>query len=395
MRMSVGQHWEYRHTVLALCVLAYFGIRFTEFALSLVFPDIEEALGTSVLAIGVAVTASTVTYAISQLPSGALGDRFGERMVIIAALGLTGVASLLLAAAPVGGFIVLGMGLIGLVSGAYYSPATALLTDLFEETGRAIGVHRIGAQVVGFTGPVVAFVAASYGWRTVPFLSALVTIPILVGFGLFVRSRAPPQPETSLRERVHPSALTTILSRPKITFSTAIAGFAQFADTATFSFLPYILREYQGFSLQLAGVLFTLYFVALTVAQPASGWLSDRLGHDSVTAITLLIGVTGYIVLLSRSTVAIIVVAVVLVGLGMGWGPPVQSRIVDELPETERGVGFGLVRTVYIAFAGLCGVIIGGTVTLSGWGGAITILAIVMALPAVALGVNTIFRVGL
>jgi YNFM family putative membrane transporter len=393
--MSVGQRWEYRHTVLALCVLAYFGIRFIEFALSLVFPDIQQALGTSVFAIGVAVTASTVTYAISQLPSGALGDRFGERAVIIAALGLTGLASLLFAAAPRGSFIVLGMSLIGLVSGAYYSPATALLTDLFEETGRAIGIHRVGAQAVGFTGPIVAFVGASYGWRTVPLLSALVTIPILVGFGLFVRSRAPPQSETSLRERVHPSTLSTILARPKIAFSTAIAGFGQFADTATFSFLPYILREYQGLSLQLAGVLFTLYFVALTVAQPASGWLSDRLGHDSVAIITLLIGVTGYIVLLSRITFTLIVVAVVFLGLGMGWGPPVQSRIVDELPETERGVGFGLVRTVYIAFAGLCGVIIGGTVTISGWGGAIAILAIIMAIPAVALGVNTIFRVGL
>ena len=393
--MSVGQRWEYRHTVLALCVLAYFGIRFIEFALSLVFPDIEEALGTSVFAIGVAVTASTVTYAISQLPSGALGDRFGERAVIIAALGLTGVASLLLAAAPVGGFIVLGMSLIGLVSGAYYSPATALLTDLFEETGRAIGIHRIGAQVVGFTGPIVAFVGASYGWRIVPLLSALVTIPILMGVWLFVRSRTPTQPEVSLRERVHPSVLTDILSRPKTTFSTAIAGFGQFADTATFSFLPYILREYQGFSLDLAGVLFTLYFVALTIAQPISGWLSDRLGHDSVAVITLLIGVTGYIFLLSRITFAIIVVAVVLVGLGMGWSPPVQSRVVDELAETERGIGFGLVRTVYIAFAGLCGIVIGGTVTISGWANAIIILAIVMAIPAVALSVNTVFRVGL
>ena len=393
--MSVGQRWEYRHTVLALCILAYFGIRFIEFALSLVFPDIEEALGTSVFAIGVAITASTVTYAISQLPSGALGDRFGERAVIIAALGLTGVASLLLAAAPVGGFIVLGMSLIGLVSGAYYSPATALLTDLFEETGRAIGIHRIGAQVVGFTGPIVAFVGASYGWRIVPLLSALVTIPILMGVWLFVRSRTPTQPEVSLRERVHPSVLTDILSRPKITFSTAIAGFGQFADTATFSFLPYILREYQGFSLELAGVLFTLYFVALTIAQPISGWFSDRLGHDSVAVITLLIGVTGYIFLLSRITFAIIVLAVVLVGLGMGWSPPVQSRVVDELAKTERGIGFGLVRTVYIAFAGLCGIVIGGTVTVSGWANAIIILAIVMAIPAVALSVNTVFRVGL
>lgn len=151
--MSVGQRWEYRHTVLALCVLAYFGIRFIEFALSLVFPDIQQALGTSVFAIGVAVTASTVTYAISQLPSGALGDRFGERAVIIAALGLTGLASLLFAAAPRGSFIVLGMSLIGLVSGAYYSPATTLLTDLFEETGRRLVSIGLALKSLGLPAP--------------------------------------------------------------------------------------------------------------------------------------------------------------------------------------------------------------------------------------------------
>lgn len=160
--MSTIGRWRYRHTVLLLCVLAYFDVRFIEFALSLVFPNIEAALGTSVFTIGDAVTASTVTYALSQLPSGALGDRFGER-VIIAALGLTGVASLVLLVAPVGGAIVVGMSIIGAVTGTYYSPATALLSDLFEHTGRAIGIHRVGAQIVGLTGPVVTFLSVTYG----------------------------------------------------------------------------------------------------------------------------------------------------------------------------------------------------------------------------------------
>jgi YNFM family putative membrane transporter len=391
--MGLGQRWQYRHTVLTLCVLAYFGIRFIEFALSLVFPDIQETFGTSVFTIGVAVTASTITYALPQLPSGALGDRFGERAVIIAALGLTGLGSLILAAAPAGGFIVLGMALIGAVSGAYYSPATALLTDLFDETGSAIGIHRIGAQVVGFTGPVVAFVGVTYGWRVVPLLSVLVTVPILVGFGVLVRSRSPPRPELSFTERVHPSALTGLLSRPNIAFSTAIAGFGQFADTATFSFLPYILRRYHDLSPEVAGILFSLYFAVILVAQPASGRLSDRLGRDPVTVAALLTGVAGYLLFLVGATFAVVAAAVVLIGLGMGWSPPVQARIVDHLDEDQRGVGFGLVRTVYIAFAGLCGIVIGGAATISGWASAIVILAGAMAVPAIAIGANTLFRV--
>jgi YNFM family putative membrane transporter len=392
--MNAIRQWHYRHTVLALCVLAYFAIRFIEFALALVFPDIQEALGTTVFTIGVAVTSSTITYAIPQLPSGALGDRFGERTVIMAALGLTGLGSLILTITPAGSVLVVGMALIGIVSGAYYSPATSLLTDLFDDTGRAIGIHRVGAQVVGFTGPVVAFVVAAHGWRVVPLLSVLVTVPVLVGFGLFVRSSTT-NPERSIRERIHPSVLVGLVSQPRIAFTTAIASFGQFVDTATFSFLPYILREYHDLSLPMAGVLFTLYFVVLTVAQPIAGWLSDYLGCDSVAIVALLFGFAGYLALLAQGVFPVVVASVVLVGLGMGWSPPVQSRAIDLLDETERATGFGLIRTVYIAAASLCGVVIAGAVTIAGWTSAIVLLAVGMVVPAVALGANALFRVGL
>ncbi len=114
-----------------------------------------------------------------------------------------------------------------------------------------------------------------------------------------------------------------------------------------------------------------------------------------MTVATLLVGVTRYLALLSRDALVTVVAAVVLVGLGMGWSPPVQSRAVDQLTDTEHGTGFGLIRTVYIAFADLCGVVIGGAVTISGWASAIVTLAVVLAVPAVALGANVVFRIGL
>lgn len=387
--------WRYRHTVLLLCVLAYFGVRFIEFALALVFPDIEKALGTSVFTIGVAVTASTVTYALSQLPSGALGDRFGEQRVIIAALGLTGLGSLLLLVAPSGGIIVLGMSVIGAVTGTYYSPATALLSDLFEHTGRAIGIHRVGAQVVGLTGPAVTLLSVTYGWRAVPLASAVLVVPLVMGFWLFVRTPTPSQMDGSLREQLQPSRLGALLSRPPVAFTTAIAGFGQFVDTATFSFLPYILRAYGGFSPTFTGVLFPLYFLVVAITQPAAGWLSDRFGPDPVTVGTLLVGTAGLFGLLIGETVPAIIGAVVCLGVGMGWSSPVQSRAIDQLDADEQGTGFGLIRTVYIGFASLSGIVVGGAVTVGGWASAIGILAAGLLVPAAALCANAALRLGL
>ena len=65
----------------------------------------------------------------------------------------------------------------------------------------------------------------------------------------------------------------------------------------TTSFLPLLLREYHGLSIELAGTLFTGYFAAVTVSQPISGSLSDRLGRDIVTIGALLTGVVGFVLL--------------------------------------------------------------------------------------------------
>lgn len=376
------ERWQHQHTVLLLSVFAYFGIRFVEFVLSIAFKDIKATLEISTFVIGVAVTMSTVTYAMAQLPSGAIGDRFGQRRAVLASLGLTGAAALLLAAAPSGWFIVVGMALVGLVSGAYYSPATALLAEHFDKTGRAIGIHRIGAQVVGFTGPVVGIVGAAYGWRVLLLASGAVTTPILAGFQFLVNPSSGADPSVPIRERITPTTAKNILSRPPIAALTVIAAIAQFVDTATFSFLPMLLREYHGLSIEVTAGLFTVYFVTVAIGQPAAGWLSDRFGGDAVTVGTLAVALGGYLLLASRPPPMVVLGSVVCLGLGMGWGPPVQSRIVDLLGGDERGTGFGLVRTCYIGFAALNGLVIGGTVTISGWraGTAVLVFSLLLAI---------------
>ena len=380
-----------RRTVLALCVVAYFGVRFAEYVLTLVYPDVRAGVGVSDLTLGVGFTASTVTYALAQLPSGALGDRFGARRVVLAALLGTAVASLLLASASTGVVLVAAMALLGAVGGAYYSPATALLADRFDATGRAIGVHRLGAQVVGLTGPLVALLGVRYGWRAVLASGAVVAVPAFVGFALFVESGRRDRPVTaaasaastaSLGERLDLGTLRDLFSRRPIAVTTAVAALAQFADTAAFSYLPTVLRAYHGFSPPFAGTLFAGYFAVQTAIQVPSGWLSDRVGRDPVVVATLLSGVAGFCLLVVADRPVVVALGVALVGVGMGWSPPVQSRFFDHLDDEESGRGFGLVRTVYIGFAACCGLVVGGAVTVSGWGLALATLAGALALAA-------------
>lgn len=387
------RRWGRRHAVLAVAVAAYFAVRFVEFALSIVFKDVKVALGISTFVVGVAITASTVTYAFVQLPSGALGDRFGHRAVVLASVGCTGVASLLLAAAGSGLVVVMGMALVGLVSGAYYSPATALLTDRFADAGRTIGVHRLGAQAVGLTGPLVGVLVATNGWRAALVAAGVLTAPVLVGFATVVRPRPPSNPDASLTDRLAPGRLGAILSRPPVAATTVVAGLAQFVDTATFSFLPLLLREYHGLAVETAAALFTLYFVAVASAQPVAGWLSDHVRRNAVTVGALTTAVVGFLVLAVRPSGAFVVLGVAFVGLGMGWGPPVHAQFVDHFDGSEQGTGFGLVRTVYIGFAALNGLVVGGVATAWGWRAGIgVLLAALAASVVVAVLPDDVFR---
>jgi YNFM family putative membrane transporter len=384
---------RHRTTVLVLCVLAYFGIRFSEFVISQVLPDIKDSLGITTALVGVAITGSTITYAIVQLPSGVFGERFGERAVILAALGLTGVGSVLLALSPTGTLFVIAWMLLGLAGGIYYNPATALLTDLFDGTGGAIGTHRIGGQIVGLTAPVVAIVGAVYGWRVALALGAVVAFPVFTGVLVAVQPRNSVNQQTSIREQVDPELLSPF-SRPSIAYTTVLASLGQFVDTAVFSYLPMILQEYHGYSLAVAGVLYLLYFVSVSVTQPVTGWLSDHIGRDLTAAVAFGIAIGGFGLLITSDGIVAVAVSVCLVGFGMGWNPPVQSRFIDHLSEDEQGMGFGLVRTVYIGFAALNGIIIGGIVTVANWPVAISVLGSVMAIALSVIGANQLLQTG-
>lgn len=119
--------------------------------------------------------------------------------------------------------------------------------------------------------------------------------------------------------------------------------------------------------------------------------IGERIAANSPAAIRLqffLIGSAGFVLLAAQQTVLLIATAVVLVGLGIGWGLPVQSRAMDRLDDDERGVEFGFIRTVYIGFAALNGIVVMGLVMMSGWDAGIGLLAVLLVLPVIAIGVN-------
>jgi len=382
--------WDERYAALSVCVGAYFAVRLAQLLVSPVVPSLRGAFGASRGTVGVVLTGMWLVYACAQAPSGAAGDRYGPRRVVLAALGCTTVAALALAAAPsllTFGAVAL---LLGVGAGLYYTPATALLAARFDGVGGVIGVHRVGSQAAGLVAPALAaLLGARFGWRVALGSGAVVAAGL---FGV-VLMRGPPDPTPRPRSAartdggaaVRPRELLAVLARPPVAAATALATVGEFAALATLSFLPTLLVEAYGLPLSTASALFGAYFVVVAALQPVSGWLSDRLGRDAVTAALFATGAVGYAVLAAGGSLAAALPAVALVGVAMAWGPPVQSRAVDALADAERGVGFGVVRTGYILVGALGPAVVGTLTDAAGWTAGFGLLATLLAVAAAAL----------
>jgi len=388
-------NWRYRHTVLALCTLAFASTMLARLVISPVVPDVTNHFDVSTGAVGLALSGMWAAYAFTQFPSGILGDRFGERRVILAAVGITAAASLSLSLSPTFAVFAVLTVVLGAGAGLHYSVATTLLTKEFDDIGRAIGLHVAGGPLAGLIAPVVATaVAVRFGWRAAIAVGAAVALPAFVAFAWRVERTTPERPDESMRDRMAIRPLIAVLSRPPIAFTTLVAGIGAFSWQATASFLPTFLVTFRGLPETTAGLLFSAYFVVNGLAQPTTGLVSDRIGRDGAAIATMALGVVGYALLVAGPRI-VLFPAVVCVGVAMTWGAPLQSRFFDKFEADERGAAFGLVRTAYMVLGSTGSVAVGVLSDVSGWATAYGLLVGVMGVALVALLANRAFRLGL
>jgi MFS family permease len=347
--------------------------------ISPVVPAIGDAFAVPNGALGLALTGMWMGYALAQFPSGLLADRYGERRIILVAVGGTAVASALLAFAPSYPVFLLGTAVLGTVAGLHYSVATSLLTRTTDQIGTAIGIHTAGAPVAGVLVPMAAGAVGTWlGWRWALALGAVFALPV-VGLVLYVvRPRPPVRPDESVWSRLRLRPLLNLLRRPPIARTVVLSAVGMFVWQATASFLPAFLVAHHGFSAATAGALFSGYFLVQGLTQPGIGALSDRVGRDVAASFAIGVGIVGYGLLVWGAGFATAVVAVGLAGLSMGWGAALMPKFMDHLDDHERNSGFGLVRTVYMMLGAAGSVVTGFVADLLGWDVAFLGLAVLL-----------------
>jgi EmrB/QacA subfamily drug resistance transporter len=116
--------------------------------------------------------------------------------------------------------------------------------------------------------------------------------------------------------------------------------------------IPLYLQNIMGYDPQKTGLLMIISPLAMALAAPISGAISDRVGSRILTTIGLsiaLIGYTLFIGLNEHTSLPVYILSYVAIGMGMGiFQSPNNSAVMGSAPKGRLGVASGLLSLTRI-----------------------------------------------
>lgn len=330
------------------------------------FPEIDRDLNTSVSAIQLTLTATTVGFALGQLLVGPWSDKIGRRTPLIIATAVHIVASLGIIFAPTVEWVGVLRVLQGMGAAGGGVVAVAMVRDLFGGLPLVRMMSRLA--LVNGLAPVVAPVIGSQlllftEWRGIfAFLSVYGLIVILAAIFFLVETQPPARRgdlgHSSARERYR--ALFT----DRIFVGTAIVAGMTF--TGLFGYLSsssFLFQDVYKFDAQQYGYLFAINSVGIIIGVQSSARLAKFIGPQWI-----LLGAVS-LMFVSGSTIAIlqlfdggllgILIPLWFFILACGFAFPVQQVLAIDGHGGEAATAASLMGAVNFGLAGLLSPIIG------------------------------------
>lgn len=255
--------------------------------------QIQAELGLSETEFGLLVGTPILTGSLSRLVLGIWADQYGGRIVNLAVMLLSALATWLLTfATTYPEFLLAALG-IGLAGGSF-SVSITYVSKFFppEKQGAALGIvgaGNVGAAVTKFAAPIVM---ASLGWAGVANVWAIGLVIVAIIFFVFTSD----DPELAERRRtgVKPRSFASQfepLRNIQVWRFSLYYFFVFGAFVALALWLPRYLIGVYGFDVKTAGMLAAAYSVPASIFRIYGGHLSDRVGARTVMYWTFLVSV--------------------------------------------------------------------------------------------------------
>jgi DHA1 family tetracycline resistance protein-like MFS transporter len=291
-------------------------------------PFYAETFGASPLVVGLLFAVFSICQLLAAPALGDLSDRYGRRPVLIFSLLGTVVSFVMLAMAHSIAMLFLARIVDGL-SGGNISTARAYVADVTEPKDRSRAYGIIGAAFgLGFIcGPALSGILAGYSYTAPIWAAAAMTLIATVMAWVWL-------PET-----VHRAAAGTgmpfrnmalMLQRPGLRRVLVIDFIYWFAFAIFQTTFALFVARRLGFDVSQTGYLFAGFGVLGAIIQGAFiRPIVQRLGDKP----TFIIGVACAVIGLAGTTFAyslwVLVIALVPLAFGMGFGHPTVSSLVS------------------------------------------------------------------
>ena len=301
-----------------------------------------------------------IIYALTQVPTGVLADRYGPRYVGSGGAFVLSVGALGFVASN--GYVAafLSRALIGLGSSVIFVTilrfcANWYRTDEFGTmTGLTAGIAGLGAI---FATTPLAVTIDRVGWR--PTLTALGVLGFVGGALVFVLARkspanaglepiddVPEQPSVTLRET---GAYLTELAGDLNQWLLSIVFFATNGTVLTVIGLwgvPYLVVVYDV-SVTTASTYTLLGSIGILVGGPAVGWVSDHLGRrilPMIAGLSAFLAALLVVPVVGKPPLALVAAAYFVIGFAVGFAMLALSAVKEKYPPDASGVATATVN---------------------------------------------------
>jgi ACS family glucarate transporter-like MFS transporter len=308
-----------RYAVLLLVYLAAFITYLDRVCLSVAAPAMQAELRISQVEFGWVFTVFYIAYALFEMPTAWLGDRWGQRRMLVRIVGCWSIFTILTGLARSFTTMLVTRFVFGAAEAGAFPTLSRALSRWFpiHERGRANGAMWMGARSGGaFAPPIAVALMGWFGWRGAFAIFGCVGLVWCAVCWFWYRDDPARQPSVNAAEleiiragaAPPPKPSERVPWRTLLLNRTMLALFCSyFASGFGFQFfvtwLPtYFMREH-GLSLQKSGVFAALPLAAGAVGCVMGGVIADFItrrtgsvvwGRRSVGVSGFLIGAIGY-----------------------------------------------------------------------------------------------------
>src|SRR5215212_5224074 len=222
-------HHHYRWWALPCTSLGMLMATINSGTLIIALPDLERALGTSILELVWVILAYMIASTVLVLTAGRLSDLFGRKHAYVGGFIVFGLTSLGAGFAGSGTELILWRIVQGIGAAFIFANAAALVTDAFprEQLGVAMGTNTMVAAIGLVLGPVLGGALVSISWQWVFWFNVPLALAGAAWGGLILHELAKPD---TVRGYDLPGTVTFVAGLTGLTLGVSKGGISGWND---------------------------------------------------------------------------------------------------------------------------------------------------------------------